>query len=90
VISRALPFPMVGHPACLKAWQRLIIRSMGTGHRKSTIQLAHAVAAFVSEGRSQAWIAQRLNMSQPRVSQLLSYLADTERPIYKRGRPRIR
>ena len=56
----------------------------------STLQLARAVAAYVSEGRTQAWIAAKLNMSQPRVSQLLSYLSDAERPSYRRGRPRSR
>lgn len=58
--------------------------------RKSTVQLARAVAAYVSEGRTQTWIAEKLNMSQPRVSQLLSYLSDAERPTYRRGRPRSR
>lgn len=63
---------------------------MTEGPRKSTVQLARTVAAYVSEGRTQAWIAQKLNLSQPRISQLLSYLSETERPSYGRGRPRIR
>lgn len=61
---------------------------MSAARRNSTSKLAGLVAAYVSEGRTQAWIAEKLNLSQPRVSQLLSYLSDTERPTYTRGRPR--
>lgn len=57
-------------------------------HKESTLHIARAVAALAKEGLTQARIAEKLNLSQPRVSQLLSLLSDAERPLYRRGRPR--
>lgn len=91
----AEPHRSLVQDALVSAWpvdlQRLIILGMSVpGHRKSTLQLARTAAAFVREGRKQAWIGGKLNLSQARVSQLLALLPDFERPTYGRGRPRSR